>query len=132
MIYNVNDINFTNSNLYQEFLKENPKTGYLKIRAYAASGAIPITNLKVIVSKNIENDKIIFFEGLTNSSGIIENITLPAPSLNESDLVKPNNITYDIEATYESGSKYTYQVYIYENVYVIQNINIVPNIKGDL
>ena len=131
MIYNVNDINFTNSNLYQEFLKENPKTGYLKIRAYAASGAIPITNLKVVVSKNVENDKIIFFEGITDSSGIIEKITLPAPSLNESDLVKPNNITYDIEATYKN-MKSTYQIYIYENVYVIQNISVVPNIKGDL
>ena len=45
--YNVNDENFINSTLYQNFIRQNPEAGYLKIRAYAASSAIPIEGLKV-------------------------------------------------------------------------------------
>ena len=49
--YNINDINFINSNLYQKYLKENPVKGYLKIRAYAANEAVPISGLNVTISK---------------------------------------------------------------------------------
>ena len=98
--YNVNDVNFVNSDLYQEYLKNNPAQGYLKIRAYAASGAIPIRNLRVAVSKIIDGNNVIFFEGVTDDSGVIERIVLPVPKLNESDLVTPNSITYDISTTY--------------------------------
>lgn len=131
MNYNVNDPDFKNSTLYQEFLKENPVQGYLKIRASAARGAIPISGLKIVVSKNIEDNNVTFFEGSTNESGMIDEIILPAPRLNDSDLVKPNNILYDITATYKEENKPAiYKVYIYENVRVLQNITIVPSMNG--
>ena len=78
-IYNINDENFKNTEAYRSFMNDNPVNGYLKIRAYGASGAIPISNLKIVVSKIINNTKIIFFEGTTNESGIIDKITLPTP-----------------------------------------------------
>ena len=37
--YNINNTNFINSNLYKQYIKENSKVGFLKIRAYAASEA---------------------------------------------------------------------------------------------
>ena len=49
--YNYIDESFTNTKSYQDFIKENPTEGYLKIRAYAASQAIPISGLNIIVSK---------------------------------------------------------------------------------
>ena len=129
-IYNVNDSNFFNSESYQKFLLDNPSIGYLNIRAYAASQAIPISGLKVVVFKNIDNDKIVFFEGLTNSSGIINGITLPAPKINSDDLKAPSKTEYEIEATYlPSNLIKTYKVNIYENVSVIQNISIVPDVN---
>ena len=56
--YNINDINFINSNLYKQYINENPKVGFLKIRAYTAGQAVPITGLKVTVSKIIDNNNI--------------------------------------------------------------------------
>ena len=99
--YNINDDNYKNSVEYQNFLKDNPETGYLKIRAYAASLAVPISGLRVVVSKDINNNKVIFFDGLTNESGVIERISLPAPKLDPNDLDVPNKITYDVNVTYD-------------------------------
>ena len=134
--YNINDENFKNSQLYKNFLTQNPSNGYLKIRAYAASQALPISSLKVVVSKIIDNNRVIFFDGVTNESGVIEKIVLPAPKLNTDNLNAPNSTTYDITATYlDNNVTNTYKVNIYENIYVIQTINIVPNTimaSGDL
>ena len=132
--YNFNDESFKSTDIYKQYIKENNGEGYLKIRAYAASQALPISNLKIVVSKEIGNNNIIFFEGETNSSGIIEKITLPGPKQNTDDLVIPNSITYDIKATYEPDNTTTiYRVNIYDNIYVVQTINIVPtmSVMGD-
>ena len=127
--YNINDVNFINSYEYKEFIKNNPEIGYLKIRAFAASGAIPISNLKVVVSTNINNDTIIFYEGVTNQSGIIEGIKLPAPKLEVNNLNAPNKTKYIITATYSDNIKKIYEINIYENVSVIQNISITPTMN---
>ena len=62
MTYNVNDKDFLNSELYRSFINQNPGIGFLKIRAYAASQAVPISGLSVVVSKDIGGNKVIFFE----------------------------------------------------------------------
>ena len=128
--YNINDENLINSEAYQEFLSNNPSRGYLNIRAYAASQAIPISGLKVVVSTNIDNDKVIFFEGSTNASGVIGGISLPAPKLDPNNLDTPNKTTYDIEVTYlPDNLTKIYSVNMYENVSVIQNVSIVPDMN---
>jgi len=128
--YNYNDEEFKKSKIYQDFIKDNPSKGYLKIRAYAANQAIPINDLKIIVSKNVSSNRIIFFEGVTNSSGIIERITLPAPKLDPNNLDAPTSTTYDIEAISKNDNIINkYKVNMYEDIYVIQNINIIPTLN---
>lgn len=128
-VYNISDPEFKNSSFYQDFLKDNPTVGYLKIRAYAASEAIPISNMQVEVSKTIGDNKIIFFSGLTDNSGMIERVTLPTPRLDVSDLNVPNNIEYDIKTTY-NGVDTIYKVIMFEGVCVVQTINVKQ--KGEL
>ena len=121
------DNNFINTDIYKSFIEENPGIGNLKIRAYAANSAIPIKGLKIVVSKIVDNNNIIFFEGYTDSSGIIEKISLPAPKQNLDNMIKPNNIIYTITATYIPDSTIeNFQARIYDGVCVIQDINIVP------
>ncbi len=62
---------------------------------------------------------------MTNSSGVIEKIPLPAPKLIANNLTAPQSEIYQIDATYQN-IKNKYQVNIYENIYVVQTINIVP------
>lgn len=128
--YNINDASFINTDAYKTFMNNNPSRGNLRIRAYAASGAIPISNLKITVRTKINNDNIIFYEGVTNESGIIDRIILPAPKLNPDNLAAPATTTYEVVATYSPNeSTNVYKVNIYENVYVIQTINIVPEMR---
>ena len=125
--YNINDDNFINSDIYKDFIKENPSRGNLRIRAYTASGALPVSGLKIVVSTVFKDSDIIFFEGETNESGLIEKISLPAPKLITDNLDVPNKTTYEILAIYEKEDlNKVYKVNMYEDVCVIQNINVAP------
>ena len=126
--YNVNDKEFLNSNLYKEFIENNPSRGSLRIRAYAASGAIPISGLKVQISTNYLDNKIIFFEGYTDESGVIERVSLPTPELDSNNLDVPNKTVYEVLSTYQNMNQ-LYEVNMYEGVCVIQNINVVPDLE---
>ena len=125
--YSMFDKNFLSSDIYQRFIKENPDKGGLRIRAYAASEAIPISGLKVVVSTMFENHKIIFFDGYTNESGVIEKITLAAPKNDDNNMSVPSKRVYEIEATYNKDNvKQFFHVNVYPGICIIQTINIVP------
>ena len=119
---NINE--FMKTNDYTDFIKENPGIGRLKIRAYAASEALPISNLKIVVSSIISGTKVIFYEGFTDTSGMIPNISLPAPSLID-NLEVPKTIKYDIEASMNNNTS-NFSINIYDGICVVQNINFVP------
>ena len=126
-----NDKNFMNTNTYKNFINENPSYANLNIRTSAASNAVPVSNVRIIVSKIIDGNKIIFYDGLTDDSGMINNIKLPTPSINQDDLVAPTATLYDIEAIYEKDNiDRLYKVLMYPNICVIQNINIIPLMNG--
>lgn len=128
--YNVNDESFQKTSIYENFMRENLGIGSLKIRAYAASEAIPIAGLKIIVMTNFEDNNIIFYEGVTDNSGIIEKIKLPTYKLQENDLVAPLKRVYKIIATINENRK-EYDVNIYDGICVVQNISMVSsNMEG--
>jgi hypothetical protein len=125
--YYLKDDAFKNTDIYKRFADINSEHGMLKIRAYAASEAIPIKGLKVSVSTIFEDTNIICFEGYTDESGLIERIFLPAPALLIDNLESPNKTEYEITATYlPDNDVLRYSVNMYDGVCVIQNINIIP------
>lgn len=123
---NITDSNFISTIVYKNFMIENTGRGNLNIRASFANQALPITNLKVVVSKEIENYNVIFYEGVTNISGIIGKISLPTPPKENDDLIAPKTTTYKITALY-NNREYTYVVNMYDGICAVQNINIVPS-----
>ena len=123
---NITDSNFISTIVYKKFMIENTGRGILNIRASFANQALPITNLKVVVSKEIENYNVIFYEGVTNISGLIEKISLPTPPKENDDLIAPKNTPYKITTLY-NNREYTYVVNMYDGICVVQNINIVPS-----
>ena len=116
---------FIQTDIYREFMMNYPGKGNLKIRAYAASEALPVSGLKITVSTVVDNHKIIFFEGETDASGMIETLSLPTPALNLNNLEVPETITYQVVATM---GVFTQEFFIkmYEGICVVQNINFVP------
>ena len=132
---NFNDSSFTSTKTYQNFIKDNPGSACLNIRASSANFAVPIDNVKIIVSKVIDNYNVIFYEGFTDESGMINLINLPTPSVNQNDLIVPASTSYIVEAIYDADNidrKYT--VLMYPGICVVQNINLIPslNVMGDV
>ena len=95
---NIKDLN---KDVYDKFILENSGSGTLKIRAYAASEALPVGGLNIIVSSVIDNDEVVFFRGVTDKSGMIPNIKLPAPKID-------------------------FSINMYDGICVVQNINFLP------
>lgn len=110
----------------------NSGEGNLKIRATTASEALPISNLKIVVSTIVDNYKIIFFDGVTDSSGMITNLSLPAPVIDADNLIVPNTITYEIEAGYMGDNvTRTFNINMYDGICAVQNITLIPSSKRD-
>ena len=117
-VISINDQNFINTDEYKNFMKENPSFGILKIRANVAG-------VKVVVTKKIGSDTVIFFEGVTDESGMINNIKLPTPEAINDDLVVPPSTTYEVDATY-TNEEQIYPVNVFSGIYVVQTIKITP------
>lgn len=135
MNFDYNNEEFKKTLAYNEFSNENSGEGILKIQASAASRAIPLKNVSIVVSKIIDGNRIVFYNGLTDESGIIESIILPAQkSLGEitsfSDVVYT---TYDVSAKYLDYDK-DFNVSIFDGIKVIQPVRIPINdlIEGGL
>lgn len=127
-----NDENLSTDAYFQEFLRDNPGKGYLKIRASAANEAIPITGIKIKVSKIIGDKIIVFYEGVTDSSGMINDIVLPAPAANLDDEVEPRFTDYNLDATGSTQNiNLKYSISVCCGITVIQYINITPT-SGEL
>ena len=119
--------NFMKTTEYEEFIKNNSGSGNLRIRAYAASEALPVKGLRIVVSTEINKQKVIFFEGVTDASGMINTISLPTPKLNINNLEIPGTIKYEIDAFFDNQSnKKIYFVNMYDGICVVQNINYSP------
>lgn len=112
---------FYNPMDFVSFSLENNGIGKLKIRAYAANEALPVEGLHIVISSKIDGDDVIFFDGKTDSSGMVDTIELPAPK-NDDNLVVPKTITYMIVV----DSKNNFMVDMYDGISVLQNINYVP------
>lgn len=128
MIIKVDEIK--DDNIYNEFLKENPGRGTLKIRTTSASEALPVSGVNVVVSKEIGNNTYIFYEGQTDSSGMINNIKLPTPVRITSNLEVPNFTSYKVRVEY-SKDKFdkTYEVSLCCGSGLIQYVNITPMVN---
>lgn len=117
---------------YKKFIQENSAIGHLKIQSFTAYQAIPISDVEIIITKDVGNQKVLFFKGYTDSSGIIENIELPAPPpVSSSDLnAAPAYTKYDLTAIhqeYETIKKY--QIGMFGDIKVIQYIKMTPEIE---
>lgn len=128
----VNLEDFKQTESYKNFIQENPSTGRLKVEVFTAYRAIPIPNTRILVTKDIDGQKVLFFSGLTDSSGMISNIELPSPAENKN--FKPGDVAqytmYDVTAIHEGYERIKkYDVAIFGNTGVIQYIKMIPEIN---
>lgn len=128
-IYSIYDNSFLNSNIYKEFIEEHPGKGSLRVRAYSANEALPVEGIKVEISTYYKSNLIIFFQGETNSSGLIDRISLPTTNNNSDNLEIPERTIYQVHVTYEKENlDKEYSVGMYDGICTVQNIVVEPTL----
>ena len=105
---------FKNTDLYEDFLLENSDIGNLKVQVFTAYGAIPIPDTKIVVYKDIEEYRVIFFQGVTDSS---------VTSNEETPIYTIYNMTAFNEG-YETIKNYT--IGMLGGINVIQYVKMMP------
>lgn len=120
---------FSKTDDYQGFVGVNPKQGSLKVMAFTAYQAIPIENAEIIITKEIGGNNVLFFRGYTDSSGIIDNISLPAPTsgYDDDNFQTSSTTAYKLTVVkdkYESVKQYI--INMIGDVKVLQYIKMTP------
>ena len=122
-----NSEEFMKSQDYFDFIEENSGEGLLKVQAFTANQAYPLEGVNIEVYKNINGKNVLFFSGVTDTSGIIDNIVLPAkPSILDVNSVEDIVFTnYNLVAFYpKSNIKREFEIAIFDKLKVIQPIRI--------
>ncbi|MCM1363653.1 MAG: hypothetical protein NC122_02185 [Faecalibacterium sp.] len=106
--------------------------GTLRVQVYAADQVYPITAACVTVYEGGTEKN--FFQGYTDTSGIVDNIVLPSPNPNASQL--PSNVIpyaqYDIFVEHPRFIKNKFLgVPVFPNIKSIQKVQLVPNDSGN-
>ena len=130
MIINIDDKQLESDVSFKRYLEDNPGTGYLKVRASSANEAMPVEGVEVIVSKKIGDNTIVFYDGKTDASGMINGIKLPTPKRINNNLEAPNFSTYNLRAVYPNDSyDQSYEISLCCSITIVQYINITPKVN---
>lgn len=62
----------------QWFLDAHPERGALRVQVSTGRGLFPVEGARVEVYRSFGSERTVFYEGVTDASGIAEDIRLPA------------------------------------------------------
>lgn len=113
----------------EEFKSRNNGEGTLRIQAFSGQQAFPVVNANIVVSKDFTDGTYTFFNDLTDTSGIVENMSLSAPRsgvANKDNEILPYS-TYTIRVTHPFFRTTVYNnVPVFDGITSIQPVNLVP------
>lgn len=123
-----------NSEKYGDYLKDNPGSGLLRIQVFTANQAFPLQDVEIKVYKEIDGKRVVFYSGVTDSSGIIDNIDLPTKEVKKEveSAADIKSTDYVIDARYpKTNVNQEYVVSIYDDLKIIQPIKF-SSVSGGL
>lgn len=113
-------------------------SGLFKVRAFAASEAIPIEGARIIIRGTDDVSRDVFFSLLTDVDGLSPTVTLPTPAISYSlgpyPIERPYS-TYDISVTKEGyQNKTIVNVAVFAEREATLPVNMIPtdNMKNPL
>ena len=122
---------------FDEFKGECNKRGILRVETYSSNGLYPVGNSRVIVYKEIDGEKYYIYDLHTDSSGILDNLQLPAPDKSLSEIEQGScglspYATYDIFVSHPGFiSTYLENVPIFDSTVSIQSVEMLPTVSGE-
>ena len=122
---------FKNTDEYNDFISNNPSVGTLKVQAFTAFEAIPVSDTQILITKQIGDNNVLFFNGMTNSSGVIDDITLPAPKPVEFITADdyPAYTLYTLNAYHDGYEPIkTYEIGMFGDIKILQYVKMTPEV----
>ena len=122
---------------FDEFKSECNKRGILRVETYGSNGLYPVGNSRVVVYKEIDGEKYYIYDSHTDSSGILDNLQLPAPDKSLSETEQGSGglapyATYDIFVSHPGFiSTYIENVPIFDSTVSIQSVEMLPTVSGE-
>ena len=115
---------------YENFLRENTKTGLLRVQAYAGRQAVPVPGAQVTVSRAFPDGAKEPATGDTDENALLDNPAPPAPdkALAESPTGEAPYATYTIRVAHPDYRTEIYQqVPIFDGIKSIQPVRFLPD-----
>ena len=111
---------------YAQFLAANPAVGTLKIQAARARRALPTAGVEITVVRQCRDERVLFFQGLTDEDGLIEAIPLPAPprALSQQAGSGRRGALYDVFAAHPDFAPVQLQAEIFEGITAILPVTL--------
>lgn len=114
----------------EDFEMRNQSQGMLRVQVFASDRSFPVSGARVTVEVPFLNGSRELFNGVTDADGIIDGITLPAPSknlsLDEDNTLEPY-ARYRVRVTHPDYAQSEYDdVLVYDSVKSIQPVELVP------
>ena len=110
-------------------------SGTLRVRAYTASGALPVEGATVRIMGALENNRLVAYSSITDRNGQSDLFTLPAPSVNYSLAPMANELPYSVyDLEISAPGYYTKKIRgitVFPGINSIQLINMIPG-SGNL
>ncbi len=105
-------------------------SGTLRVRAYAAQGALPVQGAVVRVMGSGEDNRLVAFSSVTDRDGLSELFTLPAPSVDFSLTPDPAELPYSLyDLEVSANGYYTKKIKgitVFSGINSIQLVNMIP------
>lgn len=127
------DVHAATETEYQNFLRSHPANGSLKVQVYTARGALPVEKAAVEIAKRFSDNARILYQGVTDSSGILEDVALPALPASYSQ--SPNTAAqsgtdYQVSVFHPSFQEETaMKVTIFDRIQTILPVSLRPQQK---
>ncbi len=113
----------------EEFKAENTGEGTMKIQAFTGRESFPIVNARAVISKDFTEGTHVFYDEMTDISGIIDPMRLSAPPSENAKRTNeaPVLSTYTVKVTHPYYITTVYKnVPVFDGVMSIQPVNMVP------
>ncbi len=112
-----------------DFKSKNRGDGDMKIQVFSGRQSFPVVGAEVTVSKNFADGTYTFFTELTDTSGIVDNLSLSTPEsgvANENNEILPYS-TYTVRVTHPFfRTTAYYNVPVFDGIMSIQPVNLIP------
>lgn len=118
-----------------EFLRLNPMQGSVRFRTYTARNALPVPGARVVLFKTIGGSRHIFYDVVTDISGLTATLALPAPPshLSQSPNAKMQPYAlYDADITAKGYIPVSVRsLPVFEGIISVQRAALVPSMGTD-